>query len=84
MSLFWCVFNGIVQTTSREDKKIIKNVIIHHLQHVSISDVYNAEVLGVTCLPKCGERKCGRCPRVSYEIQNYVGRKIDILKVSQK
>ena len=43
-------------------RKLIQHVTIHHIRSIDIQDFYDIESLGVSCSPKCGGCKCGRCP----------------------
>ena len=42
-------------------KKLIQTVTVHHVQAVKIDEFFQTENLGVSCFPKCGGCKCGKC-----------------------
>ena len=46
----------------KDSNHAMQNAIVHHVAEVKIEDFYNTENLGVECTPRCGGRKCGKCP----------------------
>ena len=54
---------GSHPTLRESARKVVQNVVVHHMDSVSIRYFYDIEGLGVECSPKCGSCKCGRCAR---------------------
>ena len=47
---------------SEKTQKTVQHVTINHLRQIKVEDFYENEAMGVSCNPRCGGCKCGRCP----------------------
>ena len=57
---FGLVIAGTHPNVKETTKKVVKHAIVLHMS-VKVEEFFNVESLGVTCSPKCGGCRCGKC-----------------------
>ena len=50
---------GCHQLLHEYTHKMVKHVVVNHLNRVNVKDFYDTEVMGVNCAPTCGSCRCG-------------------------
>jgi hypothetical protein len=41
---------------------LVQDVEVSHVMAGKIEDLYESEMMGVACQPRCGSCRCGECP----------------------
>ena len=57
---FGSIIAGSHSSFQEKTKKLVKHAIVLHAD-ATVEDFYSIESLGVTCYPRCGSCRCGKC-----------------------
>ena len=53
--------SGSHSSVTEKTVKFVQHAVIHHAKGVNLETFFDVEGLGVTCSPKCGSCRCGKC-----------------------
>ena len=53
--------SGSHPSIAEKTVKFVQHAVIHHAKGISMEPFFDVEGLGVTCTPKCGSCRCGKC-----------------------